>query len=212
MPQIDGAGEPDDNQESVEPNSSEPYVTLQTPRNVESAGGVSHSSSAASLATNASVQQPQTDSNLNSAKVNGSTASIASVAGDSTASGSLPQQKSKIFDGAISALKTYINPTYTDYDADFQKLFASQIENPPLDRLLYFCQAGVNKDLLYSGKVYVSQHYICFNSSVFGGLNIVVPFSDVVTIKKEKVLRTFSTAIEVFFFIYCGFWFFMCLP
>jgi len=57
---------------------------------------------------------------------------------------------------------------------------------------------ALHKEILIHGRLYVSQNYFAFHSNIFGwATHLVVPCSDVVHIRKERVALVFPNAINL---------------
>ncbi|GCC25125.1 hypothetical protein chiPu_0003530 [Chiloscyllium punctatum] len=99
--------------------------------------------------------------------------------------------------------KSTSNPSKTN--ATYHKLF-KHVEKDELLKQSFTC--ALQKDILYQGKLYVSENWICFNSKVFGrDIKIAIPAFSVTQIKKHKTALLvpnalcISTELEKFMFV-----------
>ncbi|KAM8872407.1 GRAM domain-containing protein 2B-like isoform 1-T1 [Synchiropus picturatus] len=80
-------------------------------------------------------------------------------------------------------------------NAHFHKLFKEVCRDEPL-RQSYTC--ALQKDMLYQGKMFVSDSWICFHSKVFGrDTKISIPVTAVTFIKKTKTALLVPNALVV---------------
>ncbi|XP_060700811.1 GRAM domain-containing protein 2B isoform X1 [Hemiscyllium ocellatum] len=99
--------------------------------------------------------------------------------------------------------KSTSNPSKTN--ATYHKLF-KHVEKDEILKQSFTC--ALQKDILYQGKLYVSENWICFNSKVFGrDIKIAIPAFSVTQIKKHKTALLvpnalcISTELEKFMFV-----------
>ncbi|XP_041088322.1 GRAM domain-containing protein 2B-like isoform X3 [Polyodon spathula] len=84
---------------------------------------------------------------------------------------------------------------FTKANAQFHKLFKEVCKDEPLKQS-YTC--ALQKDILYQGKLYVSENWICFHSKVFGkDTRIVIAVSSVTLIKKTKTAILVPNALVI---------------
>ncbi|XP_041105640.1 GRAM domain-containing protein 2B-like isoform X2 [Polyodon spathula] len=84
---------------------------------------------------------------------------------------------------------------FTKTNAQFHKLFREVCKDEPLKQS-YTC--ALQKDILYQGKLYVSENWICFHSKVFGkDTRIVITVSSVTLIKKTKTAILVPNALVI---------------
>ncbi|XP_051876227.1 GRAM domain-containing protein 2B isoform X2 [Pristis pectinata] len=95
------------------------------------------------------------------------------------------------------------NPSKTN--AIYHKIF-KDIEKDESLKQSFTC--ALQKDILYQGKLFVSENWICFNSKVFGrDIKITIPTFSVTQIKKHKTALLvpnalcISTELEKFMFV-----------
>eukprot|EP00736_Rhodelphis_marinus_P010868 Rmarinus@m.23911 len=96
----------------------------------------------------------------------------------------------KKFAGTLAA-----HPSPSSSDITFQKFGLPASENKIQD---YAC--ALQKKLLRQGKIFLTQHYICFYSSIFGQrIKLIIPFLEVANMKKtcDPVTGLISNAIEI---------------
>ncbi|XP_072925749.1 GRAM domain-containing protein 2B isoform X2 [Hemitrygon akajei] len=99
--------------------------------------------------------------------------------------------------------KKHSNPSKTN--ATYHKIF-KDIEKDESLKQSFTC--ALQKDILYQGKLFVSENWICFNSKVFGrDIKITIPTFSVTQIKKHKTALLvpnalcISTEFEKFMFV-----------
>ncbi|XP_020390568.2 GRAM domain-containing protein 2B isoform X1 [Rhincodon typus] len=99
--------------------------------------------------------------------------------------------------------KSTSNPSKTN--ATYHKLF-KHVEKDEILKQSFTC--ALQKDILYQGKLFVSENWICFNSKVFGrDIKIAIPVFSVTQIKKHKTALLvpnalcISTELEKFMFV-----------
>lgn len=78
---------------------------------------------------------------------------------------------------------------------EFHRLFHSV---PPNDHLLGDYSCALSKDILIQGRLYVSEHNICFNSKILGWVtNLVIPFDQIIGLEKKMTAGLFPNAISI---------------
>jgi sterol 3beta-glucosyltransferase len=94
------------------------------------------------------------------------------------------------------------DPTSTE-----NTIFHKRFQLPDTEVLIESYSCSLVRMISHSGRMYVSQNYVCFYSNIFGVKNIVViPFRDVIQVKKQNSLFLFPNSIliktkdESFFF------------
>uniref|UniRef100_UPI00398F3B69 GRAM domain-containing protein 2B isoform X2 n=1 Tax=Pristiophorus japonicus TaxID=55135 RepID=UPI00398F3B69 len=99
--------------------------------------------------------------------------------------------------------KSTSNPSKTN--ATYHKIFKN-VEKDESLKQSFTC--ALQKDILYQGKLFVSENWICFNSKVFGrDIKISIPAFTVTQIKKQKTALLvpnalcISTELEKFMFV-----------
>lgn len=80
-------------------------------------------------------------------------------------------------------------------NADFHNLFTSVPED---DYLIEDYGCALVREILIQGRLYVSENHVCFYANIFGWVtNIVLPFSDIVSIEKRMTAYVIPNAIQV---------------
>ncbi|XP_038660909.1 GRAM domain-containing protein 2B isoform X1 [Scyliorhinus canicula] len=107
------------------------------------------------------------------------------------------------YETKLERKKSTFNPSKTN--ATYHKLF-KHVEKDEFLKQSFTC--ALQKDILYQGKLFVSENWICFNSKVFGrDIKIAIPAFTVTQIKKQKTALLvpnalcISTEIEKFMFV-----------
>ncbi|XP_067886038.1 GRAM domain-containing protein 2B isoform X2 [Heterodontus francisci] len=107
------------------------------------------------------------------------------------------------YETKLKRKKSTSNPSKTN--ATYHKLF-KHVEKDELLKQSFTC--ALQKDILYQGKLFVSENWICFNSKVFGrDIKIAIPVFSVTQIKKHKTALLvpnalcISTELEKFMFV-----------
>lgn len=69
---------------------------------------------------------------------------------------------------------------------------------PSGERLIGDYSCALSKDILVQGKMYLSQHYICFNSNILGWVtNIAIPLQEVIQIEKKSTAVLFPNGMII---------------
>ncbi|XP_066459227.1 GRAM domain-containing protein 2B isoform X2 [Eleutherodactylus coqui] len=116
----------------------------------------------------------------------------------------LPQSRSKTYDSSLTldmkndTMKLERKKSTSQIskaNAQFHKLF----KDVPKDEMLkesFTC--ALQKEILYQGKLYISENWICFYSKVFGkDTKIVIPVFAVTVIKKTKTALLVPNALVI---------------
>jgi hypothetical protein len=78
---------------------------------------------------------------------------------------------------------------------EFHKLFKSITAD---DRLLDDFSCALSRDILLQGRIYVSEHNICFNSNLLGWVtNLIIPLSDIEKFEKTTTVGLFPNGIAI---------------
>jgi len=86
-------------------------------------------------------------------------------------------------------------PTYKSRSEDFKRIFK---DLPPEERLIVDYSCALQKDILVHGRLYASQHYLCFYANIFRWETLVsLRWKDVTAITKEKTALVIPNAILV---------------
>ncbi|CDK25803.1 unnamed protein product [Kuraishia capsulata CBS 1993] len=80
-------------------------------------------------------------------------------------------------------------------NSDFHELFK---DIPQEDRLLDDFSCALSRDLLLQGRLYVSEHYICFNSNLLGWVtHLLIPLKDIKLFEKRVTAGLFPNGIII---------------
>lgn len=80
-------------------------------------------------------------------------------------------------------------------NTDFHQLFKSL---DLTDRLLDDFSCALSREILLQGRIYVSENYVCFNSSLLGWVtNLIIPQEDIIKFEKRSTAGIFPNAILV---------------
>ncbi|KAI8069065.1 GRAM domain-containing protein [Gilbertella persicaria] len=78
---------------------------------------------------------------------------------------------------------------------DFHALFRSV---PDHERLIDDYGCALQKEILLQGRVYISEHHLCFNANIFGWItNLVIAFADIEDIEKRSTAIFIPNAILI---------------
>lgn len=94
----------------------------------------------------------------------------------------------------------YFKSTNYRYASDtrnenFHNLFKSV---PSTERLLEDFSCALNRDILLQGRLYISEHNICFNSNLLGWVtNLIIPFYDILNFEKTATAGLFQNGIAI---------------
>ncbi|KAI8888652.1 GRAM-domain-containing protein [Backusella circina FSU 941] len=78
---------------------------------------------------------------------------------------------------------------------DFHTLFRSV---PETERLIDDYGCALQKEILLQGRIYISEHHICFNANIFGWItNLVIAFGDIEDIEKRSTAIFIPNAILI---------------
>ncbi|KAM9455985.1 GRAM domain-containing protein 2B-like isoform 2-T2 [Clarias gariepinus] len=84
---------------------------------------------------------------------------------------------------------------FSKANAQYHKLF-KEISNDEILKQSYTC--ALQKDILYQGKLFVSDNWICFHSKVFGrDTKITIPVLSITLIKKTKTALLVPNALVI---------------
>ncbi|ODV77521.1 uncharacterized protein CANTADRAFT_55631 [Suhomyces tanzawaensis NRRL Y-17324] len=96
-------------------------------------------------------------------------------------------------DGIIdySQLKFASKKRNKEFHRTFKKL-------PQSEKLIHDCSCALSKDILVQGRMYISEHYVCFNSNILGWVtNITIPLQEVILIEKKSTAVLFPNGMIV---------------
>ncbi|XP_072100036.1 GRAM domain-containing protein 2A-like isoform X1 [Mobula birostris] len=77
-------------------------------------------------------------------------------------------------------------------NATFHKLFK---DLPESENVIDRFKCALHKEVPYHGKMYVTDNYICFYSSILKEIKLVVPVTDVVVLKKQNIAFLVPSAL-----------------
>ncbi|XP_069784835.1 GRAM domain-containing protein 2B isoform X2 [Narcine bancroftii] len=79
------------------------------------------------------------------------------------------------------------------YSASFCKQFKELDTETVIDSF----KCALHKEVPYHGKMYVTEHYICFYSNILKETKLVVPVTDVVMLKKQNIALLVPNALYI---------------
>ncbi|RCK55647.1 Membrane-anchored lipid-binding protein YSP2 [Candida viswanathii] len=80
-------------------------------------------------------------------------------------------------------------------DKEFHQIFKKL---PKDERLIDEFSCAFSKDILVQGKMYLSDHYICFNSNILGWVtNLIIPLQEVIQIEKKSTAVLFPNGMVI---------------
>lgn len=80
----------------------------------------------------------------------------------------------------------------------FHSYFKNNSSITPQERLITDVVCALSRDILQQGKMYITDKNICFNSKILGwASSIVIPFNEIVQIKKKMTVGIFPNAIVI---------------
>lgn len=115
----------------------------------------------------------------------------------------------EILENSISLKEKYDDRLYVDEkyketkyryttikrNTDFHQLFRSL---DLTDRLLDDFACALSREILLQGRIYVSENYICFNSSLLGWVtNLVIKMEDIIKFEKKSTAGIFPNGIVI---------------
>lgn len=69
---------------------------------------------------------------------------------------------------------------------------------PSPDRLIEDFGCAFSKDILVHGRLYLSEHYLCFNSNILGWVtNLVIPLQEIIQIEKKSTAMLFPNGLVI---------------
>ncbi|CCG21166.1 glucosyltransferase [Candida orthopsilosis Co 90-125] len=69
---------------------------------------------------------------------------------------------------------------------------------PKSERLIDDFSCALSKDILVQGKMYLSDHYVCFNSNILGWIkHIIIPLQEVIQIEKKSTAGLFPNGMII---------------
>lgn len=108
-------------------------------------------------------------------------------------------QKLDRFDPKLYVEEKYRSTSYRyatmKRNVDFHQLFRS---HDLTDRLLDDFACALSREILLQGRVYVTEHAVCFNLNLLGWVtSLVVPFEDIIRIDKKSTAGLFPNGIAI---------------
>lgn len=92
-------------------------------------------------------------------------------------------------------LDTQFRYTTSKRDEDFHALFPNV---PANDRLLDDFSCALSRELLLQGRIYISEHFFCFNSSLLGWVtSLVISHDDIVKLDRRSTAGLFPNGIII---------------
>lgn len=105
------------------------------------------------------------------------------------------QEKSLERKGSLTSSPSKSSQSYSKHNKSFHKLFREIAEEEPL---MNSFTCALQKEILYHGKMYVSNNYICFYSSVLlKETKVVIPVSSVAILKKQNTALVVPNALSI---------------
>ncbi|KAK1152562.1 GRAM domain-containing protein 2B-like isoform X2 [Acipenser oxyrinchus oxyrinchus] len=105
------------------------------------------------------------------------------------------QEKSLEWKGSLTSSLSKSSQSYSKHNKSFHKLFREIAEEEPL---MNSFTCALQKEFLYHGKMYVSNNYICFYSSVLlKETKVVIPVSSVAILKKQNTALVVPNALSI---------------
>ncbi|CAI4038677.1 hypothetical protein SMKI_06G0220 [Saccharomyces mikatae IFO 1815] len=109
------------------------------------------------------------------------------------------QMKEDIYDHKRFVEERYMDTPYhyasEQRNKDFHETFKSV---PKDDRLLDDFNCGLNRELLYQGKLYITETHLCFNSNILGWIaKVLIAFEDITFMEKTSAAGLFPSAISI---------------
>lgn len=88
-----------------------------------------------------------------------------------------------------------IKPASEKRNKEFHQIFK---RIPPNEKLIDEFGCALSKDILVHGRLYLSEHYVCFNSNILGWVtNIIIPLQEVIQIEKKSTAVLFPNGIII---------------
>ncbi|PRP83116.1 hypothetical protein PROFUN_09795 [Planoprotostelium fungivorum] len=93
---------------------------------------------------------------------------------------------------STSATPTKANTVDPDKITDFKLLF-----NLPGENLISDVMCALMERILLHGRMYISENYVCFHSSISSKSNKIIPFADIIDMQKKYTAILFPNGIEI---------------
>ncbi|KAK7681091.1 hypothetical protein QCA50_015929 [Cerrena zonata] len=128
------------------------------------------------------------------ATINGNTDQRPSIDTESLKSKTTPDL-SKADENQATTMPTQILYAIMKRNTDFHQLF----RNLDLtDRLLDDFACALSREILLQGRIYISEHNICFNSNLLGWVtNLAIPMDDIIRFEKKTTAGLFPNGIMI---------------
>ncbi|KAJ3611238.1 hypothetical protein NHX12_021254 [Muraenolepis orangiensis] len=84
--------------------------------------------------------------------------------------------------------------TYKQRSEETRKLFK---ELPESERLIVDYNCALQRDILLQGRLYLTEHSLCFHSNVFRGTKILLALKDFTSMTRVNTARFIPNAIQV---------------
>ncbi|XP_055304649.1 protein Aster-B-like isoform X2 [Sitodiplosis mosellana] len=188
--------------ESVMPRKTVPKNSIDIRTNKEYLGGKSDESTSSKQKK---VKSNSTKSKNASTSSSGAELQVPKVSSSSSSCCDLPLQSyavensksgSKISERAKR--KSWYNVIYPSYKSraeNFKKYFK---EVPEDERLVVDYSCALQREILVHGRMYVTQHYMCFHANIFGWETFLcLKWENVTAITKEKTALVIPNAILI---------------
>lgn len=66
------------------------------------------------------------------------------------------------------------------------------------EKLIHDASCALSKDILIQGRMYISEHYVCFNSNILGWVtNLIIPLQEVIQIEKKSTAGLFPNGMVI---------------
>ncbi|BGP30772.1 hypothetical protein JCM10296v2_002529 [Rhodotorula toruloides] len=119
---------------------------------------------------------------------------VGSTLGDHL-SGFLSMDQLGDFDDVVSMLGTGYAVASSKRNADFHALFKHIPED---DYLIEDYGCALQREILIQGRLYISEHHLCFYANIFGWVtSLTIPFSEVCSIEKRMTAYVIPNAIQI---------------
>lgn len=90
---------------------------------------------------------------------------------------------------------TTIKPASEKRNKEFHQIFK---RIPPNEKLIDEFSCALSKDILVQGRMYLSEHYICFKSNILGWVtNLIIPLQEVIQIEKKSTAVLFPNGMII---------------
>ncbi|CAL8294300.1 unnamed protein product [Lota lota] len=104
------------------------------------------------------------------------------------------EEEDSDYQGQCLAVPQAPLPTYKQRSEEFKKLFK---ELPESERLIVDYNCALQRDILLLGRLYITEHRLCFHSNVFRGTKILLRLKDFTSMSRVNTARFIPNAIQV---------------